>query len=275
MAQPPLSQSIRRLEASLGAALFERSRRHVALTPAGSVFLAEARKTLEQAERAMRLARRAAAGENAELSVAFVSRALFCGLPRGVREFREKWPNATVRLNEFPSSQQIEGLKKRTVDLGLLYTPNDGLEELAVRPVERSDYVAVVSTALPISRRRNIRLAELSGYPFVVAPLAASPHITGNVLAACRHAGFTPRIAQESLQEAVMVSLVASGIGVALMPATARSVRIDRVAFLPVVDLPDYLYSELVLAWSPEAESPALKALISIVEKSMLRQRKR
>jgi DNA-binding transcriptional LysR family regulator len=269
MAQPPLSQSIRRLEASLGVPLFERSRRHVALTPAGTVLLVEARRTLEQADHAMRMTRRAGAGEAASLAVGFVSRALFCGLPRGVRQFREDWPGASVRLDELPSIQQVDALRRGDLDIGVLYAPIDGLQDLAVRTLERSHFVAVVPSTAGLARRRSIRLAELANEPFVVAPQAASPHLQANVLAACRHAGFSPRVAQESLHEHAMLSLVAGGIGVALMPATARSIHVDGVSFIKVSDLPSYLYSELVMAWLPQAESPALKALVASLGKAM------
>src|SRR5207244_4683727 len=111
MAQPPLSQSIQRLEASLGTALFVRSRNHVVLTPAGSALLPHARETLAQAELAERVVQRAAAGEIARLRVGFVPWSLTTALPQALRQFRKRWQGVQVRLYERVSRQQVMQLR--------------------------------------------------------------------------------------------------------------------------------------------------------------------
>ncbi len=267
MAQPPLSQSIKRLEVSIGVRLFERTKRQVTLTPAGAVFLIESRQALQQVDRAARLARRAAAGEIGRLSVGFVSRALFCGLPRAVRLFREEWPDVEVQLDEMATIDQVRALRDGSIDLGFLYVPFEGTDEFALQTVERSEFVAVVPSGSALARRKKIRLNELARQPFVVTPHVASPDLQSKLISACREAGFVPNVAQESRQENTMLSLVAGGVGVALMPATARSTQIEGVTFLTVTDLPDYLYSDLAVVWLPRGVSPALQALISIVSK--------
>lgn len=119
MAQPPLSQSIRRLERDLGFLLFARTQRKVELTAAGRVFLDETRRTLMQAEEAVRLARRGASDETAELSITFVSAALYRLLPAALREFRRRSPSVSVKLDERPTEGQIADLKSGAIDLGL------------------------------------------------------------------------------------------------------------------------------------------------------------
>lgn len=266
MAQSPLSHSIKRLESLIGVRLFERSKRHVTLTTAGTVFLEESRETLQKADRATRLARRAAAGEIGHLTVAFVSRALFCGLPNAVRLFREQWPDVEVRLDELTSSEQLPRLRDGSVDLGVLYAI-EGTEAFSRQTVERSEFVCAVPAGSPLAKRRKIRLAELAHQPFVLTPRVASPDLQDRILAACRNAGFVPKVAQESRHENAMLSLVASGVGVTLVPATARSAQVEGITFLPITDLPPYLYTELVIVWMPRGVSPALQALIDFIGK--------
>ena len=117
MAQPPLSQSIQRLEASLGTALFVRSRNHVVLTPAGSALLPHARETLAQAELAERVVLRAAAGEIARLRVGFVPWSLTTALSQALRQFRKRWQGVQVRLYERLSRQQVVQLRSGDLDL--------------------------------------------------------------------------------------------------------------------------------------------------------------
>src|ERR687885_395673 len=124
IAQPPLSRQIRDLERDVGAPLFARVPRGVALTPAGHAFLPEARLTLAQAERARRTAQRAARGEIGRLRVGFVEAATFSGiLPDVLRFFRKHYPDVALELLELSSLQQAEALREGRIDVGLLYSP--------------------------------------------------------------------------------------------------------------------------------------------------------
>lgn len=264
MAQPPLSQSIKRLELALGFTLLERSNRRVELTPAGRVFLDEAKHTLAQAEGAVRLARQAATDELAELSVGFVSAALYHVLPAALHRCRELYPSVRIRLDEQPTDTQLDMLQKGQLDIGFLHPPLKETAALEVMPVYRDPIVAAVPASSPLAKDDAIALASLAAEDFILFPYRLGPHLYRDILAACRKAGFAPRIAQEARLMHTILSLVASGMGVSLVPAGAETMRIDGVAFLPITDAPRELAWELVLGWRKGDRRKALRGFLDI-----------
>src|SRR3981081_1732970 len=120
LAQPPLSQSIKRLEISLGVVLLTRTQRSVELTPAGHVFLDEARRTVAQADRAVHLARRAAIDDLTEIHITFVSAALYRILPAALRRYRAQCPEVEIHLEERATDLQLASLRDGSVDIGFL-----------------------------------------------------------------------------------------------------------------------------------------------------------
>ena len=265
MAQPPLSQSIKRLELALGFTLLERSNRRVELTPAGRIFLDEAKQALGQAEAAVRLARQAAVDELAELTVGFVSAALYDILPATLRRCRKRYPAVRIRLDEQPTDTQLDMLQTGQLDIGFLHPPLKDTGPLDVMPVHRDPIVAALPTSNPLACCETIELAALADEDFVFFPYRLGPHLYRDILAACRKAGFAPHIAQEARLMHTILSLVASGMGVSLVPAGAKSMRIDGVAFLPITDAPRELAWELVVAWRKTDRRKALRGFVDIV----------
>ena len=225
MAQPPLSQSIRRLEFSLEMQLFERSSRKVSLTPAGRVLLEEARRIIDQVDLAIRLAQRAAKGELDRLRVGFTPIALFGILPRVVQAFRKRWPGVEVMLEEHGTPEQIARLQNGNLDIGFLNHHGESIERLAMRTIARAPQIAAVPSAWPIARKKKIRLADLGTYPFISIEPSRSPSIYASVNAACRAAGFVPNIVQHATWTSTTLSLVVIG-----------SNRVRRKAWLPTND---------------------------------------
>lgn len=261
MAQPPLSQSIKRLEAKLGFPLFERTGRRVTLAPAGRIFLDEARRTLQQADEAVRLARRAASEDLAELSVSFVSAALYRVLPAVLKRHRKRFPNVAIRLDERSTDDQIRGLQDGSIDLGFLTPPlvTAGLE---VASVSRDRFIAAVPTPGRFDERARLSIAELAQHDFVLFPHAQGPSLHGRIIAACRAAGFLPKISQEARQMHAILSLVSAGMGVSLVPDGARTMRVDGVRFLGLIDAPEDLTWDLAMAWKPRGARRALHSFI-------------
>jgi DNA-binding transcriptional LysR family regulator len=264
MAQPPLSQSIKRLEGMLGFALFERTRRKVELTPGGRVFLVEAHRTLQQADEAVRLARRAASEDLAELSVTFVSAALYRVLPAVLRKHRMRFPNVEIRLDEQPTDAQIRALQNGDADLGFITPPvtSAGLE---VALISRDRLIVAVPTPGRFDGRDRVALAELAGEPFVFFPYAQGPVLHGRVMAACRKTGFLPKLAQEARQMHTILSLVAAGLGVSLVPDGARTMHVEGVRFLALTGAPADLTWDLATAWKPRGARHALLSFIQTI----------
>jgi DNA-binding transcriptional LysR family regulator len=265
MAQPPLSQSIKRLETSLGFPLFVRTQRRVELTPAGQVFLAEARRTLQHADEAVRLARRAASENLAELSVTFTSAALYRVLPAALRAHRDRFPSVEVRLDERSTDGQITGLQDGSVDVGFVTPPLKAVSGLELEVISRDRFALAVPSSSPLAQRDSVALGELANEAFVLFPYVQGPILHGRLMSACRQAGFVPRVRQEARQMHTIFSLVAAEMGVSLVPEGARSMRVDGVTMVALNDFPLDLTWDLSIIWKPKGAGRPLRAFIEIV----------
>jgi DNA-binding transcriptional LysR family regulator len=213
IAQPPLSQQIRSLEAELGIRLFNRTKRHVELTDAGRALLPEARDTLRQAARAEQAARDGASGTTGRLSIAFVGSLAFSFVPRFVREYRRRFPGIRLSLREMTSEQQRGSIVQGSVDLGLVRYPILDPEFESHLIYREPIQVAVNSDHLLAADRESVNIASLAGEPFVMFPRDYGPPFFDQVMSLCREAGFTPHIAQEAVHMSTIVSLVGAGLG--------------------------------------------------------------
>ena len=235
IAQPPLSQSIRRLEADLGVTLFIRSRRGVQLTDAGAVLLREARATLAQVELATKLVRRVGEAHQ-EVRVGFVGPALYRFLPDALARFAEAHPDILVRLNEQPSPQQVTGLLAGDIDVAFLSGAFDQIENCEVLVAERAELVAVFPADWPLAARASIRLADLAPLPFILPPAQKFTGGAADILGLFTKSGIAPTITQESTHAHTTLSLVGAGLGYSLITGTASLTRPRNVAFIPIED---------------------------------------
>jgi DNA-binding transcriptional LysR family regulator len=265
MAQPPLSQSIKRLEGMLGFPLFERTQRKVELTPAGRVFLDEARRTLVQADEAVRVARRAASEDLAELTITFASVALYRVLPAALRAHRKRFPKVEIRLDERATDAQVIGLHNGMVDLGFMTPPVKDVSGLEIEVISRDRFAAAVPSDSLFARRERIALDTLAGEDFVFFPYVQGPSLHGRLMAACRQAGFVPRITQEARQMHTILSLVASGMGVSLVPEGAQTIRVEGVSFVPLSGMPEDVTWDLAMVWKPKGARRALTSFVQTV----------
>lgn len=231
ISQPPLSQQIQALEDALGVRLLERTNRRVALSAAGALFLTEARAVLAQLERAVEVARRAGLGELGELKVGFTSSAPFTStIPRAIQAFRLACPQVHLDLCELSSRGVAEAVAEGRLQVGML-RPLDPLPaglsalELFVEPL-----VAVLPAGHPLAGRDSgLELGELHGEPFVFFPRSFGTGLYDQLLELARAAGFTPRIVQEASEAMTLIGLVATGLGVSVLPASFSRMRIDGV----------------------------------------------
>ena len=248
MAQPPLSQAIRRLEISLGVDLFNRSKRNVELSTAGEIFLVEARRTLMQADVARKMAQNAAS-VTPEVRISFIGPALFQVLPEILVRFRAKVPNVHARLFEVTTPQQINGLLSGDFHIGFL---THGIQHIGCESiiVERSGFVAAVPATSPLAERKSVSLTELAQYPFILPPRKFADQ--SETLNLFKTVGVVPRIEQEASQTNTTLSLVSAGLGCSLVMATAALQTIRNVAFLIIEDdLPQAKW-EMAMAWNPD-----------------------
>jgi DNA-binding transcriptional LysR family regulator len=269
IAQPPLSQQIRQLEAELGYPLFLRTQRRVRITEAGAAFRDEARALLERLELAKAAAGRVARGEAGALAVGFVASATYALLPRLYRRFRERHPGVTLGLEEMSTAEQVEALRAGRIQVGLARPPV-GDDTLHVETLAEEPLVAALPARHPLAARARLPLRALAHEPFVLFPRHPRPGWIDVVQEACRAAGFRPAVAQEVLELSTAVTLVAAGIGVSLVPASAQGLRLDGVAYRPLqAPAPR---TTLVALRRPDELRPVVERFLAVT-RELLRER--
>jgi DNA-binding transcriptional LysR family regulator len=255
LTQPPLSLQIRRLEETLGVTLLLRTKRHVALTPAGRVLLDEARQILARLEHAMAATRQAARGEAGRLAVGFMHSTAYALLPLILRQFRDDFPDVELILLEMTVLEQTEALRHHRIDVGVLRPPvND--PGLRSEVISGEPFVVALPPRHPLARARAVALQALGDDPFVMFPRDLSAGFHRVTVERCRAAGFAPKIAQEAAHIHTIIGLVGAGLGVALVPASARKLAIPGVIFRPLAEPAPR--AEIALAWRRDDPSPIL-----------------
>jgi DNA-binding transcriptional LysR family regulator len=252
ISQPPLSQQIRRLEDELGARLFRRTKRRVELTSAGQAFLTEARQTLAQAERAVRVAQRAERGELGELVVGYVTSVSYEPLPDVIRMFRKRFPDVDLRLQNLRSVQQRQALVDRRIDVGFV-RPEATDPRLSYEALWRESVVVALPGNHTLARRAIVDASDLATELFVVVAPDDASAFHDQVLALCRRAGFIPRVASRVPDVQAAIALVAAGLGISPVPAAAQGFKRKGVVYRPL--RPYTFRMEMGLAWRRDDDS--------------------
>jgi len=233
VSQPPLSQQIRQLESILGARLFVRTSRRVELTPAGTTLLDGARRTLAEVARSIAAAQRAGRGELDMLRVGFTDSAALGGLPELVRAFRAAHPAIHLELTEGTTESQLDALAHDLVDVALVRGPvASGAWQTEI--VRREPFVAALPADHLLVGKGALSLRALRHVPFVLFPRHLAAPFYDVVVGMCRAAGFDPTIRYESSEYETILSLVAAGLGVSLVPASVRDLQRVGVEFRPL-----------------------------------------
>lgn len=261
--QPALSQQIQRLEVQVGVRLVYRTRRHVALTEAGSAFLHKARLAILHAEEAVASAKRASRGEIGGLSVAFVGSAAFNFLPELLKSFRQSFPTVHLVLQEMTTTQQVTALRAASISVGLLRPPipDDNIE---TEILAREPWMMAIPRSHHLRDRSTVSPQDFAEDPFISTPRHLGPGLFDQALSLCTESGFSPTVVQEAIQMSTIVSLVAAGIGVALVPGSVAKLGRADVLFKPLRRSPRV---EIVLAWCRADEDPILSNWLSVARR--------
>jgi DNA-binding transcriptional LysR family regulator len=267
MTQPPLSQTIAALEETLGAPLFLRNRRQVALTVAGAALLPEARRLLEGAAGLPALVRRAAAGESGRLALSFVTPADYSVLPPLLRDYSAVYPNVQLILQESTTDLQVDDLLRERIDAGLIIPP------LSEKAQAQLDYIDLLEEPLVLCAPAGvlpdggtpIDLKTLRLLPLIIFPRKSAPSLYDAILSCFHEAGLSPEIGQEAIQMQTIVSLVSAGMGLALVPQSVSNLMRPGVEYRALAG-PTPLV-ELGLAWRRDNASPVLRGFLELLRK--------
>jgi len=234
--QPALSKQIAALERELDVVLLRRDRHGVALTTAGRALLDDARRVLGQADAAVERAQAAGRGTTGTLRIGFIAPVLYDLLPGLLRPFRARYPEVRLVLQEMHNREAVDGVLAGRVQVAFVRTPLPPEPDLRVRPVRTEALVVAVPAGGHLDTGGPLGVADLADEDLVLIGRAQEPELHDSYLALCAAHGFRPRVAHEVDRTHVAVGLVACGLGVALVPQSARRVAHPDVAYRPLAE---------------------------------------
>ncbi|QNI37132.1 LysR substrate-binding domain-containing protein [Edaphobacter albus] len=231
LAQPPLSQQIRKLEEILGYPLFLRTSRAVKLTAAGEVFLERARRTLRNVQEDMEEARSIGRGDEGFLRVGFIGSGMLTPLPAMLGHYRRLYPRVQLQLSENYTAGIGQSLNRGTLDAGFL---RDGgsIEGLRLEALFSEPFVAVLPSSHRLADHKLISAADLRDEPFVFFSPTAGALAYEKPISLCEEHGFRPRVVQEAPQWLTILRLVGAGLGVTIAPECVKQIAGENVVCL-------------------------------------------
>lgn len=265
IAQPPLSQSIQRLERELGVELFDRSRRQIELTPAGRLLVDEADRLLAGEERMRALMRMVREGKLGTLRAGIPPETPAMTLQALLTRLADQVPGLDLDLLELTSGEQVRMLAAGQLDVGVVHHPVDG-DDLRFGPAVRVRLGVVLPRASPLARSAELDLADLAGHDLVLPPRATAPGWYDHVLDACRQHGFTPARIRHANNPEFMLGLVLAGQAVAIEPMSA-SRREPRVVWRPIAGNP--LRRTTSAVWPGQSPHPAAERFADVVANTL------
>jgi DNA-binding transcriptional LysR family regulator len=262
VSQSAISEQVRDLEHELGCALLDRSGRKIQLTPQGQVFLAEARRTLEAAQRAIDVTRRAAHGEVGTLAIGFFLWGTASFFPRIIREFRKSRPGIRLSLVDMHATEQISALEAGTIDIALTRPLQPPLDKVFRSELLFRDPAVVVMRPDHRLANRTVRVRDLAEERLVLAERRSNVEFFDNIVTVCAAEGFSPQIVNTSGTWSGVLTLVEAGEGIALVPSGVRTLRIRGLVFRPFAGA---LSAGLSAVWDPRREGPVLLEFLRLV----------
>jgi DNA-binding transcriptional LysR family regulator len=273
MQQPPLSRQIKAIEDELGVQLFRRKSRGVELTAPGRALLDDARAILSQLDRAVETTRRTARGVLGRICIGATPTSPFHPfVPNVIRAFRESFPMVSVTLEEWPSNELVERLRDGTIDAAFIRTLPADPTGIATSALLQEELVVVLPVGHQLARDKAERHAPLSlkmlaNETFLIQGGRAGLSMYADTVAACRAAGFNPRVGQEAPRLASTLSLVAVGLGISIVPASLQRVGMDGVVYRRLMS-PMRLSAPLILATRRGDPSAVVRHYVDMVKRA-------
>jgi DNA-binding transcriptional LysR family regulator len=268
LAQSVVSRQVSQLEASLAVRLLERNKRApIRLTPAGELFLDEARAALLQFDKAELVVRQAGRGERGRIEIGYVASATWSGLlPAAVFDFRRERPGVTVSLTEMETWRQLEALSEGRIDVGFLRPRPDISPGLAVLPQLREPILVALRVDHPLAADGGpIAAAQLAGEDFIVPQADDRIGFSGHTLAIGRAGGFSPRIVHHVRDFISVLNLVGVALGVAAVPSSLQRVRLADIAYRPLADC--RVHAELAAAHRRSGNAAVVRSFLKILRR--------
>lgn len=232
IAQPGLSQQVRALEAIIGTPLLDRSRRAVRLTPAGELLAGQARATLASTEATLRAVRRAGQGELGRLAVGYTASAAYTGvLITILGQFRRLCPAVELEVMAMTMQQQLEAIAADRLDACFIRPPVGLPTGVTSFPVLQEPIAVALPAHHPLAGDEVVKLSALAAETFITPEHAPGVSFHRHTVTACQAAGFHPRFGPQGRDFVTVVSLVAMGLGVALVPRSVGCIGLPGIVY--------------------------------------------
>jgi DNA-binding transcriptional LysR family regulator len=265
IAQPPLSQQIRQLEAELGFQLFHRTKRSVKLTEAGQIFFTESQRLFRQLDQAIELGRQTSRGEVGQLIIGFVSSTAYNVLPDILRSFRATVPTVKLELHELTTDQQLQWLRENRLDVGLLRPPVEDIDNaFQLSVIFQEPLVVALPESHPLATATEISPSALATEPFIIFPRTLAPGLYDQIISFCQQAGFSPTVVQEAIQMQTIISLVAAEIGVAIVPQSLQNLQRTGVVYKRFNQ--ETPQAAIALIYRQDNTAPAVQKFLEVVQ---------
>lgn len=264
MAQPPLSQQIKQLEAELGVELFQRrTKRQVQLTEAGQVLLQAAYRIQAQLEQAVSDTQRAGRGETGTLMIGFTSTVVYDVLPAILSQYRQQFPQVKLTLQELTTTQQEEALLNHQIEVGFCHPPLKD-DRLEIASILQETLVVALPAAHSLANEPAVSISSLAHESFILFPRYLGPGLYDQIVSFCQQANFNPKVMQEAVQMQTIIGLISANMGVALVPASLQNLQRVGVVYKPLKEATPLV--EIAIAWRSDSVSPVLREFLKVVK---------
>lgn len=255
MTQPPLSRQIQLLEQTLGVQLLERSSRSVRLTAAGKVFHEDSRAVLALAGLAIETARRTASGEAGRIVLGYTAVTGYALIPDLITALQKRFPGIDIVLREMVSSEQHAALAAHSIDLAFL-RPVLSEQPFGYVLASREAMMLAIPARHPLAGKPRIALRDMANQPFIMYAPVEGSYFHQKIAALFAATGVSPHFVQQIAQTHTILALVKAGVGMAIVPASAQSLRMEGIVYRPLWRKD--VFAELYLAWPLAHRNPAL-----------------
>jgi DNA-binding transcriptional LysR family regulator len=267
LSQPALSLQVKALEDELGVQLLSRNRQGTVLTEAGQAFREDAAVALEKLEFAKSKAQWASAGKLGHIRIGFISTAGFEIVPNLMRRFRKSYPDIEFSIRNILTGTQLEMIDDGLLDVGFLRLPIENRKEIEVTTVHREPFVAILPSWHSLSAKKEIRLRELKGNPFVMYAREYAPGFHDLLTRILSDAGVVPKVVQTAGEMPTLISLVDAGVGVSIVPASVAERIVSKVVVCSITDrVPE---SEIGFAFARQNTAPAVRRFCEFARTSL------
>ncbi len=267
MTQPPLTRQIQMLEHQVGATLLVRSTRSVNLTAAGRTFLTEAKQIIELTNRASEKARKTESGEMGQLTISFVSCAIYQNLPSLINQIEQLQPGVSISLREMSTAHQLEALRLRQVDLAVV-RKSPLPQGINSRLLLKEKFLLAMPAGHPLASQEDVALSHLHQQSFINYDATSWRPFHDMITMTLNSHGIEPKYIHSVSSTVAILSLINGNMGLALVPEHSKTIRFDNVIFRELPELGD-LYSELLLVWLEDNDNPLLPALLDSLHNSI------